>query len=134
MRGRIEADRDGADSTPRRWSAPRAGFPLVLLDPGMRAWLRLDLDRQHGGAAAVTHLVDLGHRASPRSRPGAELGRPAPARGLRKALVARASVPIRRSSQRDFTEPSGYTACAAARAPAASDGDLRRNDYMAIGR
>ena len=140
MRGRIEGlivmAPDVDTATLVRAAGP--GFPLVLLDPGMRAvgCDSISIDNTGGAAAAVTHLIDLGHRriatiAGPAQNSDARHRLD----GWRKALVERGIAPDPAFvTNGDFTEPSGYTAVARLLAlrprPTAI---FVANDYMAIG-
>lgn len=140
MRGRIEGlivmapDVDTAALV----QAAGGGFPLVLLDPGVRAVGvdSISIDNVGGATAAVDHLLDLGHRriatiAGPAQNADARQR----LEGWKKALVAR-GVPADPAfvTTGDFTEPSGYAGVARLL-------ELRprptavfvANDYMAIG-
>ncbi len=140
MRGRIEGlivmapDLDTASLV----KAAGPGFPLVLLDPGVRAVGvdSISIDNLGGAATAVTHLLDLGHRriatiAGPTQNADARQRLD----GWRKSLETRGITPDPAFVTRgDFTEPSGYAAVARVLAlrprPTAI---FVANDYMAIG-
>lgn len=140
MRGRIEGlivmapDVDTAALV----QAAGTGIPLVLLDPGVRAvgCDSISIDNTAGAAAAVDHLVSLGHRRIA-TITGPESNADAKQRlaGYRKALAARGiTADPAYVATGDFTEPSGYAAVARLLAirprPSAI---FAANDYMAIG-
>ena len=140
MRGRIEGlivmapDVDTAALV----QAAGAGIPLVLLDPHVKAigCDSISIDNEAGAAAAVDHLLRLGHQRIA-TITGPEQNADARQRlaGYRKALGARGiEADPAFISTGDFTEPSGYAAVAPLLAlrprPSAI---FAANDYMAIG-
>jgi LacI family transcriptional regulator, galactose operon repressor len=140
MRGRIEGlivmapDVDTATLV----KAAGAGFPLVLLDPGLRVvgCDSISIDNEAGAVSAVDHLVRLGHRRlATITGPAQNADAQQRLHGFRWALAERglASDP-ELEVEGDFTEPSGYAAVgrllAATSRPTAI---FAANDYMAIG-
>ena len=140
MRGRIEGlivmAPDVDTSVLVKAAGP--GFPLVLLDPGVRAigCDSISIDNVGGAVAGVTHLLDLGHRRiAVISGPLQNADARQRLEGWRKALAGRGLTPDPAFvTAGDFTEPSGYAAVARLLAlrprPTAI---FVANDYMAIG-
>jgi LacI family transcriptional regulator len=140
MRGRIEGlivmapDVDTASLV----KAAGVGFPLVLLDPGVRAvgCDSISIDNTSGAARAVEHLIGLGHRRiATITGPANNADARQRLAGYRRALAAGGIEPDSAFEPAgDFTEPSGYAAVARLL-------ELRprptaifvANDYMAIG-
>ncbi len=118
MRGRIEGlivmAPDVDTATLVRAAGP--GLPLVLLDPGVRAvgCDSISIDNAGGAAAAVAHLVSLGHhRIATIAGPAQNVDARQRLDGWRKALAAN-GIPADPAfiTAGDFTEPSGYAAVA----------------------
>jgi LacI family transcriptional regulator len=140
MRGRIEGLIVMAPDIDTGALVRAAGndLPLVLLDPGMHVvgCDSISIDNAAGAAAAVHHLVDLGHRRIATITGPAEN---ADARqrldGYRRALAeAGLEADPALEVQGDFTEPSGYAAVGVLRSLVPSPTAIfAANDYMAIG-